>query len=126
MRFTDPKGLNPAAGAVVIGGGVMIIGGVINMSGPSGQKAIKSIAQKVRDLCMPDDSDPCEQQYEEDESDCYRNYGDVFGYGHFSFQGCMQNAKTRREQCKKGQPQIPKWGDGHVSGQPPISPRGKK
>lgn len=92
------------------------------MSEP-GRRAIKSIAQKIEDLCRPVEKDPCEQQYEDDENDCFEKYGKVLGYSHFSFQGCMANAKTRREQCKKGLPQIPKWGDGHVTGQPPISPR---
>jgi hypothetical protein len=91
-------------------------------STPSGKKAAKSIALKIAEICRPEEKDPCEQQYEDDEHDCFEYYGKVFGYSHFSFQGCMQNAKTRREQCSKGLPQIPKWGDGHVTGQPPISP----
>jgi RHS repeat-associated protein len=134
--LTDPNGLNPGAGCLAgawagplgcgvgAAGGALVMGGAILMSEP-GRKAIKSIAQKIEDLCRREEKDPCEQQYEDDESDCFENYGKVFGYSHFSFQGCMQNAKTRREQCKKGLPQIPKWGDGHVTGQPRISPRNK-
>lgn len=37
----------------------------------------------------------------------------------------MQNAKTQREKRKNGPPQIDKWSDGHVSSEPPISPREK-
>ncbi len=123
LRYVDPTG--EVAGAVAIGGGLLIVGGAIYMSGPEGKKAIKSIAQKIEELCRPDEKDPCEQQYEDDEHDCFENYGKVFGYSHFSFHGCLQNAKTRREQCKKGLPQIPRWGDPHVTGQPPIPPRKK-
>jgi hypothetical protein len=133
-RYVDPDGLNPAlAGLCLVPGvgwvscaavGAVAAGGAILMS-PPGRRAIKSIAQKIEDLCRPESKDPCEQQYEDEENDCFENYGKVFGYSHFSFQGCMQNAKTRREQCMKGLPQIPKWGDGHVTGQPTFSPRKK-
>ena len=124
-RYTDPSGLIVPLvipGICAAGGCEALIAAAVMMS-TSGKSAIKSIAQKIEDMCRPDEKDPCEQQYEADETDCFESYGKVFGYSHFSFQGCMQNAKTRREQCKKGLPQISKWGDGHVTGQPPISPR---
>jgi hypothetical protein len=72
----DPEGLLAQAG--VVGGGVLIIGGAIYMSGPSGKKAIKSIAQKIRDLCTPDDKDPCEEQQELEELSCGKYRGWVY------------------------------------------------
>jgi hypothetical protein len=121
LSYVDPNGLQAQAAPIVI---PIIVGTAIWMaSTPSGKKAAKSIAQKIQELCRPEEKDACEQQIEDDESDCFRNYGNVFGYSSFAFQGCMQNARTRYEQCKKGQPQIPKWNDGHVTGQPQISPR---
>lgn len=124
-KYTDPTGLIVPLvipGLCAAGGCEAIGASIILMSEP-GRRAIKSIAQKIEDLCRPDEKDSCEQQCEGDESDCFEKYGKVFGYSHFSFQGCMANARTRLEQCKKGLPQIPKWDDGHVAGQPPISPR---
>lgn len=124
-KYTDPTGLIVplAIPGLCAAGGCEAIGASIILMSEPGRQAIKSIAQKIEDLCRPDEKDSCEQQYEDDESDCFEKYGKVFGYSHFSFQGCMANARTRLEQCKKGLPQIPKWGDGHVAGQPPISPR---
>lgn len=104
--------------------GTAALGGAILMSEP-GRRAMKSIADKIAELCRTDEKDPCEQQLEDEESDCFENYGKPFGYGSFAFQGCMKNARTRYQQCKKGEPQIPKWSDEPVTGQPPISSRRK-
>ncbi len=134
LRLSDPKGkspllcLIPGIGWVSCGAaaaGTLIVGGAIAMSTPGGRKAIKSIAQKIKDLCTPAEKDPCEEQFEDDEKNCYDNHS-AFGYSHFSFQGCMQNARTRQRQCEKGQTPIPRWGDGHVTGEPPIPSGGKR
>ncbi len=71
LRYTDPTGLLVplvipgicAAGgceAIIVAGGIM-------MSTPGG-KAIKSIAQKIKELCTPDDKDPCDEQQELEEA----------------------------------------------------------
>jgi RHS repeat-associated protein len=129
LMYTDPTGeIVQAAAAFCFTNPIGLLvcaGGVTAASTQTGQKVIKDIAQKIQDLCKPDDKDNCEIQLEEDESLCFNNYGRIFGFANFSFQGCMQNARTRFQQCKRGQPQIPRWSDGHVTGEPPISPRTK-
>ena len=49
---------------------MIIVGGVIYMSGPSGKAAIKSIVQKIKDLCTPEDKDPRDEQQEQEEAVC--------------------------------------------------------
>jgi hypothetical protein len=122
LSYTDPLGLNPAAGAVVIGGGALIIGGVIYMSGPSGKKAIKSIAQKIQDLCTPSDKDPCDEQQELEEATCSKYFG------HWSYGGCIERARIRGDMCRRKQPNPPPpWSDADVDGwAPPSAPRGRR
>lgn len=83
---------------MAIGGGVLIIGGAIYMSGPSGKNAIKSIAQKIKDLCTPDDKDPCEEQQELEEAACSKYFG------HWSYGGCIERARMckprKKNQCE--------------------------
>lgn len=115
LRFTDPTGENAAA--VVVGGSVMIVGGAIYMSGPSGKKAIKSIAQKIKDLCTPDDKDPCEEL---EEAACSKYFG------HWSYVGCIERARIRGDMCRRRQPDPPlPWSDADVNGwATPSAPRG--
>ena len=116
LRYVDPKG--EAAAAIIVGGTVLIVGAAIYMSSPSGRKAAKSIAQKIQDLCTPSSKDPCDQQQEDEEEECWNDYGSVFGAGHFSYRGCLERARIRGDLCRRGQPQPPKWGDSDVTGQP--------
>lgn len=116
LRYIDPRG--ESAAVVVIGGGVLIVGGAIAMSSPAGRKAIKSIAQKIKDVCTPDTKDPCDQQQEDEERECWENYGSVFGAGHFSYRGCLERARIRGDLCRRGMPQPPPWSDSDVTGQP--------
>jgi RHS repeat-associated protein len=124
LRYIDPRGEN--AGVLVVGSMVLIVGGAIYMSGPAGKKAIKSIAKKIQDLCTPSTKDPCDQQQEDEEQECWDNYGSVFGAGHFSYRGCMERARTRGDLCRRNLPQPPKWSDADVTGQPqgPKRPKG--
>ena len=117
LCFTSPVSLLVCGGAAA--------GAGLTMSSPSGRRIIKNIAQKIEDICQADEKDPCELAYEEERSDCWNNYGGVWGKSHFSYIGFLGNAKNRWEQCMKGQPQITKWGDGNVSGEPRICSRGK-
>ena len=107
---------------VVIGGGVLIVGGAIYMSGPSGKKAIKSIAQKIQDLCTPSNKDPCDEQQELEEEACGTYWG------HWSYSGCMERARIRGDMCRRKQPNPPPaWSDADVNGwAPPRTPRGKQ
>jgi RHS repeat-associated protein len=130
--LTDPRGQNPAlaglcfipgigwVGCGAVAAGVVIVGGVIAMSTPTGRKRIKDIADKIKDLCTPNDKDPCEQQQDDDEEDCRRDYGSVFGWGSFAYQGCMQRARINADLCRREQPPLPKWNDSDVNGQPPA------
>ena len=123
LRFVDPRGEAGAAGVVIIGGAVLI-GGAILMS-PPGKKAMKSIAQKIAEICTPSTKDPCDEQQEQEEADCWNDFGSVFGPGHFSYRGCMERARTRGDLCRRGLPMPPPWGDSDVTGQPrpPKPPR---
>ncbi|MFC5770960.1 RHS repeat-associated core domain-containing protein, partial [Thauera sinica] len=118
LTFTDPRGENAAA--VVVGGSVLIVGGAIYMSGPSGKKVIKSIAQKIKELCTPDDKDPCEEQQELEEAACSKYFG------HWSYGGCIERARIRGDMCRRKQPDPPPpWSDADVDGwAPPPAPRG--
>jgi len=126
LRYVDPTG--QAAQVLIVGGAVLIVGAAISMSSPAGRKAIKSITQKIQDLCKPDDEDPCDKQQREEEEDCWRDYGSVWGAGHFSYRGCMERARIRGDLCRRGQPQPPPWSDADVTGQPrpPKPPKGNK
>jgi len=131
LLFTDPNGLNPGVGCVAgawagpvgcgIGavGGALVMGGAVLMSTP-GQKAIKSIAQKIKDLCTPEDEDPCEEQQRLEEFSCGKYRGWVF-------RACMERASIRGDMCRRKQPDPPPpWGDADVnSWAPPPAPRGK-
>jgi len=116
VRFVDPRG--EFAGVVVIAGTVLIVGAAIAASSPAGRKAVKSIAQKIADICTPSSKDPCDKQQEEEERECWENYGSVFGAAHFSYRGCMERARIRGDLCRRGMPQPPKWSDSDVTGQP--------
>jgi RHS repeat-associated protein len=118
LRFIDPRG--ESAGVLVIGGGVLIVGGAIAMSSPAGRKAAEGIAKKIKELCTPSDKDPCDQQQEDEEKECWENYGSVFGAGHFSYRGCMERARIRADLCRRGLPQPPAWSDADVTGQPNL------
>lgn len=116
LRHVDPRG--EAAEVLIIGGTVLIVGAAIAASSPAGRKAMKSIAQKIADVCTPSTKDPCDQQQEDEERDCWNDYGSVFGRGHFSYRGCMDRAKIRGDLCRRGLPQPPQWSDADVTGQP--------
>jgi RHS repeat-associated protein len=120
LRFVDPRGEN--AGVVVLGGAVLI-GGAILMSPPA-RKAIKDI---IKDICRPSTKDPCDQQQEDEEQQCWNDYGSVFGPGHFSYRGCMERARTRGDLCRRGLPTPPQWSDADVTGhpRPPKPPKVK-
>ena len=116
IRFVDPQG-EQATGAIVVAGGIVLIGGAI-LSSPLGKKKIKEIGQKIKDLCTPATKDPCDQQQEDEEGECWNDYGSVFGAAHFSYRGCMERARTRGDLCRRGLPQPPKWSDSDVTGHP--------
>ena len=62
IQYIDPRG--EAAGVVVIGGTALIVGTAIYLSSPAGKKSIKSIVQKIQDVCRPandDDDVDCEE-----------------------------------------------------------------
>lgn len=92
------------------------------MSGPTGKKAIKSIAQKIQELCTPTPKDPCDERQEEEEEACGKYWG------HWSYGGCMERARIRGDLCRRGIPdQPPQWSDADVNGwAPPSVPRGKR
>ena len=128
-KYADLDGLNPAAaGLCLIPGvgwagcaaaGAAAVGGAILMS-PPGRRAIKSIAQKIQDLCTPED-DPCDAQQAQEEFSC-RNY-----WGHWSYGGCMERARIRGDTCRRKQPNPPPpWSDADVSSwAPPPAPRSR-
>ena len=67
--------------------------------------------------------DWCDQRYSEEEKLCRENYGNVWGYDHFSYQGCIERAKTRKDMCRRGLQPPPRWSDGDVTGEPLIPTR---
>lgn len=112
LSYIDPTGEVGLVG--VVGVSVLAVGSAIYMSSPSGKKAIKSIAQKIRDLCTPDDQDPCDEQQEREEDSC-RKYR-----GHWSYNGCMERAAIRGDMCRRKQPDPPpQWSDADVNGWAP-------
>jgi RHS repeat-associated protein len=92
----------------------------IAMASPIGRKKIRSIPDKIKLLCTPNDKDPCEQQQEDDEADCGRDYGSVFGWGSSAYRGCMERAMINADLCRRGRPPVPKWSDRDVTGEPKM------
>jgi RHS repeat-associated protein len=127
-KYVDPDGLSPAAaGLCLIPGvgwagcaaaGAAAVGGAILMS-PPGRRAIKSIAQKIQDLCTPDE-DLCDAQQAQEEFSCGKYRGWVF-------RACMERASIRGDMCRRKQPDPPPpWSDADVNGwAPPPAPRGR-
>jgi RHS repeat-associated protein len=121
-NYTDPTGLLVPLvipGLCAAGGCEALIAAGVMMSTPS-KKAIKSIAQKIQDLCTPDD-DPCDAQQAQEEFSC-RKY-----WGHWSYSGCMERARIRGDMCRRNQPNPPPpWSDADVNGwAPPPAPRSR-
>jgi RHS repeat-associated protein len=123
LSGTDPKGTIVVVGNFVVVGGV-IVAAVILSSRP-GQKAIKDIASKISDMCSPDPKNKCDEQQDEDEHDCGQKYGRFFGWGSSAYRGCIARARTNADLCSRGLPQIPKWNDSDVTGEPRPTPRSK-
>lgn len=123
LRYTDSDGrlaFLAIPGVCAAGGCEALAAGVIMMSTP-GKKAIKSIAQKIRDICTPDDKDPCEEQQELEELACGKYRG-------WMYRACMERASIRGDMCRRKQPNPPPpWGDADVNGwAPPAAPRGNR
>ncbi len=113
-KYVDPDGLNPAAaGLCLIPGvgwagcaaaGAAAVGGAILMS-PPGRRAMKSIAQKIEDLCTP--GDPCEEQAQKDEDMCRRTT--IQGTGPRA--RCWASVQERFSACRDGRslPPLVMW-----------------
>jgi RHS repeat-associated protein len=123
LRYIDPRG--DTAQLLVIGGVVVLVGAAMSASSPAGKKAMTSIVQRIAELCTPSTKDPCDQQQEDEEQQCWNDYGSVFGGGHFSYRGCMDRARIRGDLCRRGLPMPPQWSDADVTGQPrpPKTPK---
>jgi RHS repeat-associated protein len=66
----------------------------------------------------------CDEQQEDDETDCWNNYGSVFGASDWRYRGCMERALERWIRCKKGLPDdLPPWSDADADGFPTIRER---
>jgi RHS repeat-associated protein len=101
LSFTDPTGkvaqaaaalcfTNPVGALVCLGGGAAIAA-----STPAGQKAIKSIAQKIEDLCTPNE-DSCEKLLKEDTAACSIP---IIRYGIVRGSVCLSSAMVRYGEC---------------------------
>jgi RHS repeat-associated protein len=120
-KYTDPSGLLVPLvipGLCAAGGCEALVAAGVMMSTP-GKKAIKSIAQKIQDLCTPDE-DPCDAQQMQEEFSCGKYRGWVF-------RACMERASIRGDMCRRKQPNPPPpWSDADVNGwAPPPAPRSK-
>lgn len=59
----------------------------------------------------------CDEQEREELERCHSDYGEVFGYDHWSFHGCKQRAQDRAILCRKGRTDGPlPWSDADVDG----------
>ena len=101
LLFTDPTGkivqaaaalcfTNPVGALICLGGGAAIAA-----STPAGQKTIKSIAQKIEDLCTPNE-DSCEKLLKEDTAACSIP---IIRYGIVRGGVCLSSAMVRYGEC---------------------------
>jgi len=77
----------------------------------------------IYDYFSEDDGDLCDMAREEEEQDCWDNYGSVFGSGDWRYRACMDRASTRWQICKRtGAPPVspPPWSDADIDGFPTI------
>jgi RHS repeat-associated protein len=72
-----------------------------------------------------DDDDYCGRRFAYESQICRADYGEVWGYDHFSYQGCIERAKIREDMCRRGLEGPPRWSDRDVSGEP-WTPKRKK
>jgi hypothetical protein len=72
-----------------------------------------------------DDDDFCGRRFGQEQKLCARNYGQVWGFDSFAYQGCIERAKIRQDMCRRGLKPPPRWSDRDVSGEPPIPNRRK-
>jgi len=132
LSLVDPNGKTAIAGLCLIPGvgwvscaavGTAALGGAIMMSEP-GRRAIKSIGQMIRDICTPDDEDPCDERQTREEVACSKYSG------HWSYGPCLQRARIRGDMCRRKIPdqnQPEQWSDADVDGwAPPKAQRGKR
>jgi RHS repeat-associated protein len=70
-----------------------------------------------------EDDDWCGQRAKKEMGMCSRKYGEVWGYDHFSYQGCKDRTKIREDMCRRGLQPPPRWSDRDVDGGPPIPGR---
>lgn len=110
----EVEGLRQGEATGGIAGG--LFGAEISEMVPWGRKSSKT---KSRTGTRKGYYDDCEEIFRDEMNRCANKYGRVWGYDHFSYNGCKDNAAERRQQCKDGVApgkRLEPWGDGHVDG----------
>jgi RHS repeat-associated protein len=127
VRYVDPDGRIPLIialplGGLIIGGGVLAIHEWIghNPLNPGREhhicffKGYGGGRSGGGGMSVPrrgDGDDFCGERAAEEMRLCEKNYGDVWGYDHFSYQGCKQRTKIREDMCRRGLEPPPRWSD---------------
>ena len=77
-------------------------------------------------ICRPGGSgDECDEIFDGEADDCWRNYGSVFGGGSWQVRSCLKRAEDRRNLCKANGGTMPDdapspWSDRDIDGWPTI------
>ena len=101
--------------ADITAGVTLGIGLIVAIASPNPNPSVTEPQVVNQPPCL--DKDKCNEQQIAEESVCAENYGEIFGWNHWTYHGCMERAAIRGDLCRRGiSDRPPPWSDADVDG----------